>query len=607
MSRTSRLVPLVAALVGLLIYHRYSLLTGLDRVQADTGDSRFIAFLLEHWNNALHGRAKWNSPPIFWPEQNTLAYSDLLVGMGVVHAALRSVLDVFPAMTLQLILLSLATFAATYALLARGLRFSVWGATVGAYFFSYSWPRFAQLLHVQLQFTATLPLMALLAVECLRDGTELPARAFFWRAAALAALLVLTLATAYYDGVFFVLAAVVALLLGAAAPGFRNHLGRVVRRQWRAMAGALALAALLLAPLVYVYLPVLRVSQGRPWAEIAGFLPTPGTLFWMGPENLAWGWFFERWPAATILARRPELRIGVGLIVSAAWIAAIFRAGLAVARPARLDRTRLDRTGATAALLVLTGLVLQLLMLRWPGDVSAWALVWRVFPGASAIRAVPRLELVVTLAMAVGLAGLTDALRHRWRLLLVAALGVAAIEQVGATQTYSGALAAALSRRVGDAIPANCRAAYVVAPPDILPPQPQPLDEAHFDAGAYLAANPDVAATWTDSPWQHYLRFGRAEGRLLDPYAMVIRTATMFFAYNYTIPLAAALRGIPVVNGLSGWEPPGWHLFDVLSPDAPAELGRWLQLKGVPPAAVCVVPIRVTLPEIADPPARLMP
>lgn len=39
---------------------------------------------------------------------------------------------------------------------------------------------------------------------------------------------------------------------------------------------------------------------------------------------------------------------------------------------------------------------------------------------------------------------------------------------------------------------------------------------ARFDPAAYLEANPDVAAAGVD-PWQHYLDFGRHEGRRLSP------------------------------------------------------------------------------------------
>ena len=162
-------------------------------------------------------------------------------------------------------------------------------------------------------------------------------------------------------------------------------------------------------------------------------------------------------------------------------------------------------------------------MVRLPGDRSAWWLIWRFFPGGTGIRGVARLELIVTLPMALGIAILIDRAAPRWRAAIIALAIFAVIEQIGATQSYSGASAEALSTRVGGQIPASCRAAYIVAPTDLIPPPPPPIGEAQFDAESYLAANPDVAAAWKGTPWEHYDRFGRAEHRSLDPAYSILR------------------------------------------------------------------------------------
>jgi len=40
-----------------------------------------------------------------------------------------------------------------------------------------------------------------------------------------------------------------------------------------------------------------------------------------------------------------------------------------------------------------------------------------------------------------------------------------------------------------------------------------PQNQFTFNAEAYLAANPDVAQNWQDTPYQHYLQYGKKEGR----------------------------------------------------------------------------------------------
>jgi hypothetical protein len=223
------------------------------------------------------------------------------------------------------------------------------------------------------------------------------------------------------------------------------------------------------------------------------------------------------------------------------------------------------------------------------------------------------LELLITLAIALALGTLLDAaLRAGRARTLRASLGLLlalmiAVEQFGSVQGYSGRGAQALSRMVADAIPGQCHAAYVVATPDLIAAAPDITDEAQFDAPAYLAANPDVAASWDGTPWEHYVKFGRAEHRMLDLAQAQRHVALMFFAYNYTIPLAADLGGIPVVNGISGWQPPGWRLFDVLSPDTPEQLAAWLRLNGRGDGDVCTVPVEITMEMMPDLPAGLWP
>jgi hypothetical protein len=602
-SRLLKLLPILVAVAGTLIFHRYTVLSGLDAVQADSGDSRFIAFLLEHWNNALHLRADWRSPPIFWPVRGTLAYSDLLVGMAVPHAVLRAVLDVFVAINVQLILLTLATFASSYALFRRGFALEVAGAALGAAFVAFSWPRFAQLVHLQLQFMPPLPLLALLALECLRDGALLSRRGFAVRASAFVALLALLLATTLYDAIFAALAVTIATVLCGMTRAGRRHLVAIARRQAAGLLAAAVVALLLLGPVVAFYVPLMRESRGRLWSEVVPNLPRPTELLWMGKQNMVWGWFFNRWPDPVVTARWPELRIGVGVVGTLAWAAT----GLWAAVSLIARRHGLDRSAIALCVAILTGLALQALMLRWPGDHSAWWLVWKGFPGARGIRAVTRLQLLVTLPMGLAFgAALDRALRARreWAWAAIALVAFGAAEQVGRSSTYSGARAIAVSRLVADAIPRTCAAAYVIATPDRVT-NPPVVDEAHFDAGSYLLANPDVAAAWDRSPWEHYVLFGRAERRFLDPSQGVLAAHLLFF-YNYTIPLAATLARIPVVNGLSGWQPGGWNLFDVLAPDAQERLPGWLLRQGVAPNLVCVIRVRLQLDMVPDREANLL-
>ncbi|MDT7952413.1 MAG: hypothetical protein RQ966_12995 [Acetobacteraceae bacterium] len=579
-------MPWLVAIAGTLLYHRYTIASGFDAVQADVGDSRYIAFMLEHWNTWAHGHARLGSPLIFWPVLGTLGYSDALAGMGVVHIALRAAgLGVFTAMNVQLVALSLAAFAATYWLLRRGFAVGIWPATAGAYFYAFCWPRFAELVHVQMQFTFVLPLMALLALEALRDGGALSRTGFALRAIGFVALLALTMATTAYYGefamLFLVLTAAPALLWRDA----RRSFARLLVRQWPGVLAAGAAGLLLAWPIALVYLPVMRQSGGRSWAELQTLLLRPTDLLWMGRENYAWGWLSARWPDRAN-ANWAGKRLGVGLVASLVWLCACVWAAWTLVRfrpgPHAASNRRI------AALAVLATAAVQLCSVHI-GERSLWWFIWSGFPGMSGLRTIGRIQLVATLPMALAFALAVDAgARSRWRWAIAALVCVGAAEQAGTVQRYSARDAEALARRVTDAIPRTCRAAYVLAPANTVPDPPVITDPAQFDAAAYLRANPDVASGWKDTAWNHYDKLGRKEHRSLDPAVAAYRTGLMFF-YNYTIPLGASLAGIPVVNGLSGWQPPGWALFDVFESDAPAKMAAWVSRHGLDANDVCVV------------------
>ena len=271
-----------------------------------------------------------------------------------------------------------------------------------------------------------------------------------------------------------------------------------------------------------------------------------------------------------------------------------------------------DRTTTALLVTIVVGLLLQVAIIRWFDHYTLWWIFWRFYPGASGLRGLTRFELLVTLAMAASFSAIVDRVirsRRQWAwvgaTILVAA---GAIEQAGRVQTYSAAMAEGVSRRVGDALARDhgaCRAAYVIGTPGLVQ-WPAPVDAAHFDAQAYLAANPDVAASWSGTPWQHYELFGRAERRSFDPVA-ADRILHLTFFYNYTVPLAAVLSGIPVVNGLSGWQPPGWSLAEVLAPEARDRLAQWLAFCRVPPEWVCVLPVRLQLDMLPDVPGGMFP
>src|SRR5262249_26534207 len=123
-------------------------------METDPGDARHLNYVLEHgfqWLRGSPGHTNFWSPPIFFPEPNTAAYSETLLGVLPFYAPWR-VAGFAPDTSLQLwtLTVSLLNFAGAYLLMRRLLRVRRLPSSLGAFMFSYGSTRVVQSGHQQL-------------------------------------------------------------------------------------------------------------------------------------------------------------------------------------------------------------------------------------------------------------------------------------------------------------------------------------------------------------------------------------------------------------------------------------------------------------------------
>ncbi len=201
---------------------------------------------------------------VFHPLRNTLAYSDAMLGLGVLATpAIR--LGVHPVVVHNLLVLSAFTTAAFAGfLLCRTLVASTAAALVGGVIVGFAPYRFAHIGHLELLWTAPMPL-ALLVLHRARTHPR------SWRqglllGAIVAAQAYCSLYYAVFLALFIALWTIVALLLERG-----DARGRLVRCV--AVGGVAGL--LLTAPYGYVYYTVHRELGGRDVHEIRTHSATP--------------------------------------------------------------------------------------------------------------------------------------------------------------------------------------------------------------------------------------------------------------------------------------------------------------------------------------------
>ncbi len=514
-------VPIGILAGGIVLAYHEMLLGGFAAIYGDLGDARLVNWILEHtyrWLRQWPGhKSLWNAP-IFFPTPNTAAYTELLVGAAWLYWPWRLAgVDFDTAYQLWLLGAGTANFAAMWLFLRRALGVGTLAACGGALLFAFGSPRINQLGHGQLvaQFWTPLALHAL--VRALSPQARHAGRWLTAFAAATAA----QVWSCVYLGWFFLFALGIAASAGVAWPSARRFLLAFVAQHPAAVVGAAITGAAILAPLVAHYLRAAAVVGPRSFDEVSLMLPRWRSWFDIGATSWIWGWthpFFADLPV------EPEHRAGIGVVATIAAPLGLLAAGPRV--PARL-------------LLVTSAAVVALAtVVPWTGT-APWWIVYVAVPGASAIRAVARIGLLLLVPAAVGLAGVLDRLAARPRGGVVAAgvLALVAAEQLHSPATMDKRSARAQAEAVAARIPPGCRSFYWAAEGE-----PAPAWAVHVDA------------MWAQ---------------------MLTRTRT--------------------VNGWSGAKPPGWPL-EAAKIDGPADrervrqaLDAWIRRRRLRRAPPCLV------------------
>jgi hypothetical protein len=361
-------------------------------VQTDPGDTLLNHYILEHswkWlSDAGYSSAYW-SPPCFFPAEQTLAYSENLLGTAPIYWLARAYSGELAAYQFWMI----AVAGLTYVAMAWTLgRFGVTHllAALGAGCFAFGLPRVNQLCHQQM-----LPSMfSPLAVYWLWQFLDVPT---LGRIALTIALVTLQLLASVYLGWFLVVGlAVFTVSVICLQPSRRMPIFQLVRHRY----GSLGLIAAIAAGVfVALFLPYVKANQGfhRSYRhEVALMLPSAAS--WLSPPPASL-WANVLSPIEGPLSHEHHLFPG-----------AVFVLLLSAAVVIGLVRRRLP---PVAWVCLATAAVLMLVSLRF-GHMSAWHVVHSYVPGAQGIRAVTRIFAVVLLFGWIGsLIAVSDWLRSK--------------------------------------------------------------------------------------------------------------------------------------------------------------------------------------------------
>ena len=320
---------------------------------------------------------------IFWPNGNTLAYSDLLAPFVPVYGLFFALSRDWPlALNLTILVMFALSLVATY-LLVRRLIGSTSGAILAAFAYSFTGFHLSEWGHVQLQTLGLLPLSAYFVVRFLDERR-------WWLAAAAGASTASTMLAAVYYGIIWLL--VLGILLVGYALAKRLHPGP------RFLRGVLVLGAVALALMSPALVKYAAHAEERGYEEDLGLkardliMPAHGSYLWNAVFT------FDGRPALQEHGLYPGITVvGLGLLGARTVVRR---------RDAEVDHDLPQGGSADARLHLtlfgvggLTGLVLAMgptvLGLPMPFRLFHW-----LVPGFSGIRAYTRLAVPFLLALA---------------------------------------------------------------------------------------------------------------------------------------------------------------------------------------------------------------
>lgn len=304
MSPRRQTVLVAALLSGIALLLTWPLVSRLSSAVDGPGDPLLEAWILAWDLHALrHAPLQLFDAPIFHPHRWTLAYSDHLLGL-LPLAAPAYLVGGEPILVHNVVLL--ATFplsGLTMFWLVRHLTGRPGAGVVAGILYAFSHYRFGQLGHVQVLSHQWLPLLLLALHRVVTGGAR-------WRDVALAAVAFVLQALSSGYHAYAAAIALGVFVAWAAAPADRPPLGRAARRGLVAA----ALAAAILVPVFLPYYVVRReVGLTRHLSEVRHYSARPSSYLAAPPDNR---WLGE----LTQPLRRPEgvLFPGVVMLVLAA-------------------------------------------------------------------------------------------------------------------------------------------------------------------------------------------------------------------------------------------------------------------------------------------------
>lgn len=422
-------VPLIIILTLEVLFFS-SVIFQPDKLIGEPNDSRLNNLLVEHWYQSFLGNETLSEVNIFYPLQNTLAYTDMLFGFAIPYSLLRFCgLNMYLANKIVLIAIHAFGSFSLFYLLKKKFKLSHLLSLLGVIIFSYSSAYYIRSGHTQMFAISFVPLLLIFVYNFF---THLRQRqSTFWSGMLALGTFILLMYTGWYIAFFAALFTCCFIFFYLLLTFINSHQSFVhwcqpylsyFRQHWRQLAIYLVTSAILLIPFVKMYSYVNKIYGARTYYEVTRMLPELVDFINVSPDNVLIGKLIDRLHLRQRHADSGmytwELEVGFSFVVFGIfallcfyWLELYFKNKYSQESLAKKDPLFYFKCVLTLTILF------SLLLLVQSHKLSLWFLIYKFFPAGSSIRAAVRYNFFLTLPLAILLPlSLQDIFNHwHWR------------------------------------------------------------------------------------------------------------------------------------------------------------------------------------------------
>lgn len=235
----------------------------------DACDGRLTALITEHWYQVILGNEKWNELICFYPEQNVISYSDLLLAYAPLHCLFRALeLPYYDAYKYTVMLFHILGSLVLYHFLRKYIKCKKGICLFGVLAFSFSLSYQNIMLNTQCIMVSTIPIFLLLIAKYIAENRN---KKRYIYGILMVLYIVILFYTSFYTLFFLGIAIIILMITWIVGSFFYKAddqikvLHRNIFLRWKEFLAYAFACLLMMLPLLGMYLSTYNSGAGYTW------------------------------------------------------------------------------------------------------------------------------------------------------------------------------------------------------------------------------------------------------------------------------------------------------------------------------------------------------